>query len=100
MSKAVIRIPAPLRSYTGGADEVHVEGNSAGDALINLGEAHAGILERLLDESGALRSFVNVYIGDRNIRSLAGLKSVVGDGDIISIIPAVAGGVSLTGGKQ
>ena len=94
MSKAVIRIPAPLRSYTDGADEVPVDGDTAGEALVNLGEAHAGILEKLLDDSGELRSFVNVYIGERNIRSLVGLKSPVGEGDILSIVPAVAGGVS------
>ena len=94
MSKAVIRIPAPLRLYTGGADEVPVDGDTAGEALVNLGEAHAGILEKLLDNSGELRSFVNVYIGERNIRSLVGLKSPIGEGDILSIVPAVAGGVS------
>ena len=94
MSKAVIRIPAPLRSYTDGADEIPVDGDTAGEALVNLGEAHAGILEKLLDDSGELRSFVNVYIGERNIRSLVGLKSPVGEGDILSIVPAVAGGVS------
>ncbi len=94
MSKAVIRIPAPLRSYTGGADEIPVDGDTAGEALVNLGEAHAGILEKLLDDKGELRSFVNVYIGERNIRSLVGLKSPVGEGDVLSIVPAVAGGVS------
>ncbi len=94
MSKAVIRIPAPLRSYTSGADEVSVDGDTAGEALFNLGEAHAGILEKLLDDRGELRSFVNVYIGERNIRSLVGLKSPVGEGDVLSIVPAVAGGVS------
>ena len=62
--------------------------------LVNLGEAHAGILEKILDDSGELRSFVNVYIGERNIRSLVGLKSPVGNGDVLSIVPAVAGGVS------
>ena len=93
MSKALIRIPAPLRSYTGGADEVRVEGDTARDALVHLGEVHAGILERLLDDAGELRGFVNVYIGEQNIRSLAGLQSAIGDGDVLSIVPAVAGGI-------
>ncbi len=92
MSKALIRIPAPLRSYTGGTDEVHVECDTAGEALTSLGEAHAGILEKLLDERGELRSFVNVYVGDRNIRSISGLASPVVQGDVITIVPAVAGG--------
>ena len=92
MSKALIRIPAPLRPYTGGADEVHVECETALQALTSLGEAHAGILEKLLDERGELRSFVNVYVGDRNIRSISGLASPVVQGDVITIVPAVAGG--------
>jgi molybdopterin converting factor small subunit len=92
MSKASIRIPAPLRSYTGGTDEVHVECDTAGEALTILGEVHAGILEKLLDERGELRSFVNLYIGERNIRSLSGLASPVAQGDVLSIVPAVAGG--------
>ena len=92
MSKALIRIPAPLRSYTGGADEVHVECNTAGEALTGLGEVHAGVLDKLLDDQGELRKFVNVYVGDRNIRSLSGLGTQVAEGDVISIVPAVAGG--------
>ncbi len=92
MSKALIRIPAPLRPYTGGADEVHVECDTARQALTSLGETHAGILEKLLNERGELRSFVNVYVGDRNIRSLSGLGTQVVQGDVITIVPAVAGG--------
>ena len=92
MSKASIRIPAPLRAYTGGVDEVQVECDTARQALTSLGEAHTGILEKLLDERGELRSFVNVYVGKRNIRSLSGLASPVAQGDVITIVPAVAGG--------
>ena len=92
MSRILIRIPAPLRRYTQGADEVSLRGATALEVLTNLGEAHDGILEKLLDERGELRSFVNVYIGERNIRSLAGLKSPVSEGDVLSIVPAVAGG--------
>ena len=93
MVDVVIRIPAPLRGFTSGADEVQLAGESAGEVLQNLGEVHPGILEKLLDESGELRSFVNVYIGELNIRSLSGLRSSVSAGDILSIVPAVAGGV-------
>ena len=93
MSKVLMRIPTPLRRYTQGADEVSLRGATAGEVLTNLGEAHDGILDQLLDEGGELRSFVNLYIGERNIRSLAGLKSKVSEGDVLSIVPAVAGGV-------
>ncbi len=92
MSKVMIRIPTPLRRYTQGADEVSLRGATAGEVLTCLGEAHDGILDQLLDEGGELRSFVNLYIGERNIRSLAGLKSPVSEGDVLSIVPAVAGG--------
>ncbi len=92
MVKVIVRIPAPLRSFTSGADDVPLEGESAREVLHNLGEVHPGILEKLLDESGELRGFVNVYIGEQNIRSLSGLQSSVTNGDILSIVPAVAGG--------
>lgn len=92
MGRVVIRIPAPLRRFTDGADDVYLEGESVGESLTNLGELHPEILEKLMDERGELRSFVNLYIGERNIRSLSGLTSTVNDGDILSIVPAVAGG--------
>ena len=93
MSEAVIRIPTPLRAYTGGASEVPVRGATVGQALSALGERHAGLLERVLDPAGRLRGFVNVYVGEQNVRSIDGLDTPLAGGEVISIVPAVAGGL-------
>lgn len=92
MSTVSIRIPMPLRGYTDGADEVQVEACDVQEALAALGAAHEGLLARVLAPEGALRPFVNVFVDSRNIRSLDGLATSLADGDIIAIIPAVAGG--------
>ena len=92
MSQATIRIPAPLRPLAGGASEVKVLGETVGDALEALGKEHDGFLERILDGNGQLRAFVNIYLGENNIRSLDGLDSPVAEGATIHIVPAVAGG--------
>jgi molybdopterin converting factor small subunit len=92
VSRAVVRIPTPLRPFTGGADEVPVEGSTVGDALHDLASRHHGILQRVLDDDGRVRGFVNIYVGDRNIKALGGLQATLGDTEIISIVPAVAGG--------
>ena len=94
MSQAVIRIPTPLRPYTGGAGEVTVEAATVGEALAALGRAHEGVLDRVLDPSGDVRGFVNVFVGEKNIRTLGGLSAPVGEATVISIVPAVAGGRS------
>lgn len=88
----LIRIPTPLRSYTAGADMVAVNGESVAAALTALGRQHPGILERVLDDRGELRQFVNVYLGSANIRTLEGLGTPLETDDILAIIPAVAGG--------
>ena len=92
MSRIVIRIPTPLRGHTGGAAEVAIEAATVGEALARLGERHAGILERVVDGEGEPRQFVNVFVGSRNVRSLDGMATRLGDGDVLAIIPAVAGG--------
>jgi molybdopterin converting factor small subunit len=92
VSKATIRIPMPLRSYTGGADEVAVEAATVREALEALGARHDGILARVLGPGGEPRQFVNVFLGSRNVRGLDGLATPLAEGDVISIIPAVAGG--------
>ena len=88
------RIPTILRTYTGGESVVSVEptGNTLSDALDALENIAPGITARLLDEAGALRRFVNVYINDDDVRFLDGLASVVADGQQVSVVPAVAGG--------
>jgi molybdopterin converting factor small subunit len=82
----------PARSYTAGADMVAVNGDSVADALTALDRQHPGILERVLDDRGELRQFVNVYLGSANIRTLEGLGTPLETDDILAIIPAVAGG--------
>ena len=92
MATVTIRIPMPLRSYTGNADEVRIEAATVGEALQRLGAAHDGVLTRVLSPAGELRQFVNVFVGTRNIHSLDGLATALAEGDVIAIVPAVAGG--------
>ena len=87
-----IRIPTTLRTLTGGASEVSVEGSTVADVLDALESAHAGFKERLVDENGGLRRFVNVFVADDDIRFMDGMATPVPDGETVSIIPAVAGG--------
>jgi len=92
MSDVTIRVPTPLRSFTGGADEVAVQGETVGEALEALGTLHAGILEYVLESDRDIRRFVNIYLGDRNISALGGLDTPIDEAVVISIVPAVAGG--------
>lgn len=87
-----VRIPTQLRNLAGGAAHVEVEAATVGDALKALDAAHPGFAERLYDDGGGLRRFVNVFVAEEDIRFLDGLASPVADGQTISIVPAVAGG--------
>jgi molybdopterin synthase sulfur carrier subunit len=87
-----IRIPTQLRQLAGGASEVAVEGGSVAEALKALDAAYPGFSERLYDESGGLRRFVNVFVAEEDIRFLDGVDTALTDGQTISIVPAVAGG--------
>jgi molybdopterin converting factor small subunit len=89
---ATVRIPTPLRALTGGAGEVPVAGGPLATVLKELDATYPGFGARVLDESGGLRRFVNVYVGDDDVRFLSGLDTEVGDGVTVSIVPAVAGG--------
>jgi molybdopterin converting factor small subunit len=91
---ASVRIPTILRTYTGGASEVAADGSTQAEVLTSLESNHPGIRARVLDDTGALRRFVNVYVGDEDVRLVGGLDATVDDGAKISIIPAVAGGSS------
>ena len=86
-----VRIPTPLRSLTKGEEAVSAEGNTVRAVIDNLEGAHPGLKERLLDEKG-IRRFVNLYLGDEDVRFLDGLDTKLESGDEISIIPAIAGG--------
>jgi sulfur-carrier protein len=87
-----IRIPTQLRVLAGGASEVSVEAATVSDALKALNAQHAGFDERLFDDKGELRRFVNVFVADEDIRFMQGVDTELGDGTVVSIIPAVAGG--------
>ncbi|UGQ09600.1 MoaD family protein [Yinghuangia sp. ASG 101] len=87
-----VRIPTILREYTGGAKAVEGTGKSINELIDDLESRHAGIRNRLVDESGDLRRFVNVYLNDEDIRFIDGISSTLDDGDTVTILPAVAGG--------
>jgi len=93
VSEVVVRIPTILRTYTNGAAEVAVTGASTlAEVLESLERTAPGIKARILDDSGALRRFVNVYVGDEDVRFADGLDTATPTGTHVSIIPAVAGG--------
>ncbi|GAA2137199.1 MoaD/ThiS family protein [Nocardioides koreensis] len=87
-----VRIPTILRTYTGGESEVSAEGGTLAEVLDHLDTHYSGIKGRILDEGGGLRRFVNVYVGNDDVRFLENLDTVTPDGTQISVIPAVAGG--------
>ena len=88
-----VRIPTPLRRFTGGAEEVAAAGATVGTVINDLENHHAGIKERLCDEEGRVRRFVNIYVNGDDIRFLNNLETAVKDGDEVSIVPAIAGGM-------
>ena len=87
-----VRIPTPLRRVTDGQDKVNTEGATVREIIDSMESQFPGIKERLCDENGDLRNFVNVFVNGEDVRFLEGIDSATGDGDEISIVPAVAGG--------
>ncbi len=87
-----VRIPTILRTYTDGAKQVEGTGSTLDELLADLESRHGGLRERLVD-GGGLRRFVNVYLNDEDVRFLSGLETPVKDGDTVTVLPAVAGGV-------
>jgi molybdopterin synthase sulfur carrier subunit len=88
----IVRIPTPLRKLTQNKETVQVLGATIRDVIENLEKQHPGLKERLCDEKGELRRFVNIYLNDEDIRFAKGKETPVKDGDEVSIIPAIAGG--------
>lgn len=86
-----VRIPTILRTYTGGAKAVDGAGGTLSQVIDSVDADHPGIRERLI-ESGDLRRFINVYVNDEDVRFLEGLDTTVSDGDVVVVLPAVAGG--------
>ena len=87
-----VRIPTPLRKFTGGKEAVSVEGQSIANVIEALDRSHPGLKERICEADGSVRRFVNLYVNGDDIRFLDNLQSKVKDGDEISIVPAIAGG--------
>ena len=87
-----VRIPTQLRQLTGGQGEIAVEATTVGEALRALDATNPGFGERIFDDAGALRRFVNVFLADEDVRFLQGIDTPVTEGAVLSIVPAVAGG--------
>jgi molybdopterin synthase sulfur carrier subunit len=86
-----VRIPTPLRTLTGGEEQVQADGSTVAQVIENLEKHHPGLRDRLLDDKG-VRRFVNIYVGDEDIRFLDGLSTALKGGEEVSIVPAIAGG--------
>ncbi len=89
---AVVRIPTPLRRVTKGQETVDVSGSTLQDGIADLEKQFPGVRERIMDASGELHRFVNIYVNGEDVRFLQGMNTALSDGDEISIVPAVAGG--------
>ena len=87
-----VNIPTPLRKLTNNLSEVELEAGTVGQLVDGLEGAYAGIAEKLLDDSGEIRRYVNIFVNDEDIRFLDGKETPLKDGDNISIVPAIAGG--------
>ena len=88
----LVKIPIPFGSCTNGQSEVQVNGNTVQKVLESLNALHAGVIEKICDENGDPRPFVNLYLNEKDIRLMEGLETKVHDGDRVSIIPAITGG--------
>jgi sulfur-carrier protein len=88
----VLRIPTPLRSYTNGQSEVNVSGSNISDALTDLTTQYPALKPHLFNEGGELRPFVNLFVGENNIKDLQGVNTPIRDGEKIMLIPSIAGG--------
>jgi sulfur-carrier protein len=92
MSTVSVRIPTILRTFTGGESEVKASGETLRDVIADLDANYSGIAARILDDNGRLRRFVNVYVGDEDVRFTDGLDTPTPENAQVSVIPAVAGG--------
>jgi len=92
MTDIVVRIPAPLQAFAGGEHELRVAPGTVAEVLRELGGRHPQLVQRVMTPEGELRPFVNVFVGRANVRGLAGLATAVPAGEIVNILPAVAGG--------
>lgn len=89
---ATVLIPTPLRRLTANQSKVEIAGDTVGQVIVNLDTAYPGIGERLVDQNGAIKRFINVFVNNDEIRTLQGADTPVAAGDRVSIVPAMAGG--------
>ena len=87
-----VLVPTPIRPYVGGTSSVEVVGRNVGEAMADLVRRHEGVRKHLFDGNGSVRSFVNLYVNDEDVRHLAKMETELRDGDVITIVPSVAGG--------
>jgi sulfur-carrier protein len=87
-----VRIPTPLRAVTKGSAEVQAKGETVDDVIGDLERQYPGLRDRLVDETGELRRFVNIYVNQEDIRFMQNRETVLKDGDEVAIVPAIAGG--------
>jgi len=92
VSSVTVHIPPPLRPFADQAAALEVEAATVGEALARVGAGREALISRVLTPEGELRPYVNVFVGERNTRHLDGLATTLHDGDVVAIIPAVAGG--------
>lgn len=88
-----VLIPTALRSFTDRKSEVHVEGTTVGGAIAALAVAYPDIKQHIYQDAAQLRSFINVFVGETNIKTLQGLDTPVSNGDAVMLVPAIAGGI-------
>jgi len=89
----IVRIPTPMRKLTEELKQVEASGSSVAEVITNLGDRFPQLRDRICDENGEVRRFINVYLNDEDIRFKSGKNTPVADGDVLSIIPAIAGGI-------
>ena len=94
MSGTVVRIPTPLRRVTNGRDKVEIDGDTLGQIIEAMDSTYPGFKDRLVDEDGEIRYFVNIYLNGEDVRFLQGMETSTKTGDELSIVPAVAGGAT------
>ena len=94
MSGTVVRIPTPLRRVTNGQDKVEIDGDTLGQIIEAMDSTYPGFKDRLVDEDGEIRYFVNIYLNGEDVRFLQGMETSTKTGDELSIVPAVAGGAT------
>ena len=100
MPRATVRIPTPLRTFAGGAPEVAVDADTVGAAVQKLTESHPGLRRHLLTPDGKVRNFVSIYVNDTDVRTLQRDATPIAEGDVVSIVPAIAGGSPAEAGPR